>query len=104
MFEEFPWILMALAGAIIVVIAIGLFFRKNQQSSGGRIFDAIHKPTFLIQFTLGILCSLGGAFLMFNGTLLGENTTGIAEVIGIIGIFLIATASTVGMAVKRKTW
>ena len=100
---EFPWILVALVGAIIFVIAIGLFFKKNQKSSGERIFDKIHKTAFLVQFTLGILFSLGGAFLMFNGTLLGEDTTGIAQIIGIIGICLIATASAVGIAVKKKT-
>ena len=102
MFGEVPWILVVLVGAIIFVIGIGLYFKKNRPSSGGRIFDNIHKTTFLVQFTLGILCSLAGAFLMFNGKLLGENTTGIAEIIGIIGVCLIGTASTVGMAVKKK--
>jgi len=36
---------------------------------------------------------LAGAFLMFNGDVLGENTTGIATVIGIVGIGLIATSN-----------
>ncbi len=42
-------------------------------------------------FVLGILICLTGAGLMFNGAVLGETTTGIATVLGITGIGLIAT-------------
>ncbi len=41
-------------------------------------------------FVLGILLALTGAFLMWYGSILGENTTGIATIIGIVGIGLIA--------------
>lgn len=41
---------------------------------------------------LGLLVCLIGAFLMFDGSILGENTTGIATVIGIVGIGIIASA------------
>ena len=47
----------------------------------------------LLQFILGIIVALIGAVIMFEGSILGENTTGIAIVIGIIGIGLIATSS-----------
>ena len=47
----------------------------------------------LIQFVLGIIVALIAAFIMFDGSIFGENTTGIAIVIGIIGIGLIATSS-----------
>ncbi len=43
-------------------------------------------------FILGILAALTGAFLMWDGSILGENTTGIATIVGIIGIGLIATS------------
>jgi len=43
-------------------------------------------------FAMGILVCLIGAFLMFEGSILGENTTGWAIVIGIVGIGLIATS------------
>ena len=46
-----------------------------------------------IQFILGIIVALIGAVIMFEGSILGENNTGIAIVIGIIGIGLIATSS-----------
>ena len=51
-------------------------------------------------FILGILVALVGAFLMWHGTILGENTTGIATVVGIVGIGLIATS---GKAKKPQT-
>jgi hypothetical protein len=44
-----------------------------------------------ILFVLGILICLAGAGLMFDGAILGETTTNVATVIGIIGIGLIAT-------------
>jgi hypothetical protein len=43
-------------------------------------------------FVLGILLALTGAFLMWDGRILGEDTTGIAIVIGIFGIGLIAAS------------
>ena len=46
-----------------------------------------------IQFILGIIVALIGAVIMFESSILGENTTNIAIVIGIIGIGLIATSS-----------
>jgi len=42
-------------------------------------------------FTLGLILVLIGAAIMFEGSIFGERTTGIAIVIGIVGICLIAT-------------
>ena len=42
-----------------------------------------------VSFVLGVLLCLMGALLMFEGSILGERTTGIATVIGIVGIGLI---------------
>ena len=39
---------------------------------------------------LGVSLSLIGAFLMFHGSILGERTTGIATLVGITGIGIIA--------------
>ncbi len=52
-------------------------------------------------FALGILVCLIGAFLMFEGSILGENTTGWATVIGIVGIGSIATSGV--RLLKPKT-
>ena len=45
-----------------------------------------------IIFTLGLLIVLFAAFCMLDGDILGENTTGIATVMGIVGLLLIATS------------
>ena len=51
---------------------------------------------------LGVLACLTGAFLMSHGSILGERTTGIAIVIGIIGIGIISTSKAPALAMKRK--
>ncbi len=43
-------------------------------------------------FAVGLAIALIAAFLMFNGSALGENTPGYAIVLGIIGIGLIANS------------
>jgi anthranilate phosphoribosyltransferase len=45
-----------------------------------------------IQFVAGICIALIGAGIMFHGNIFGESNSGIATVIGIIGIVLIATS------------
>jgi len=46
-----------------------------------------------VWFVFGIGLALIGATMMFEGNVFGENTTGYARIIGIIGICLIATSS-----------
>ncbi len=43
-------------------------------------------------FILGLLLALAAAYCMWDGDILGENTTGISAVMGIIGLLLIATS------------
>jgi len=43
--------------------------------------------------TLGVVLCLIGAGLMFDGSLLGERTTGIATITGFVGISLISTSA-----------
>ncbi len=48
----------------------------------------------VIQFVLGIVVALIGAAIMFHGNVFGEEyNTGIAIILGIVGIGLIATSS-----------
>ena len=72
-------ILLALAA---VLLTLTLVFRKKIKEA------AINKPLFI----LGISISFLGAFLRWQGSILGGNTTGIATVIGIIGIGFISTS------------
>jgi len=41
---------------------------------------------------IGVALCLIGAMLMFDGSLLGEHTTGIATLTGIVGISVISTS------------
>ena len=47
---------------------------------------------FYVKFIIGLIFALIGAYLMFDGIILGERTTGVATIMGIIGIALIATS------------
>ena len=44
---------------------------------------------------LGVTVCLTGAFLMWDGSILGENHAGIATIVGITGIGLIGTSGAV---------
>ena len=47
----------------------------------------------VIHFALGIIVALIGAGIMFHGNIFGENNSGIATIIGIIGIGIICSSS-----------
>jgi len=71
---------------LYIIVFLGIIVLAIYLSQRPKI--TMNKPLFI----LGILIALTGAFLMWNGSILGENTTGIATVIGIVGIGLIATS------------
>ena len=47
---------------------------------------------FAIHFLLGIIIALIGAGIMFHGNIFGENNSGIATIIGFIGICIISSS------------
>ncbi len=51
---------------------------------------------------IGVLVCLTGGFLMSNGSILGESTTGIATVVGIIGIGIITSSNKAALAAKNE--
>ena len=50
---------------------------------------------------VGVLACLIGAFLMYHGSILGESTTGIATVVGIIGIGVITSSNKAALAASH---
>ena len=50
------------------------------------------KKRFIIHFVLGIIIALIGAFIIFEGSIFGENSSGIGIVINIIGNGIIASS------------
>ena len=53
---------------------------------------SMNKKFFVIHFVIGIITALTGAFIMFHGSIFEENNSGIATVIGIIGIGIICSS------------
>ena len=96
MSEAQPIILIVIA--LILVVVIFLAFRN-----WGKIKQPIisKKKAFLPLFITGLVLALTAAFFMFDGDVLGENTTGIAMVIGIVGIGLIATSNVTLLDFRR---
>ncbi|MBL7053506.1 MAG: hypothetical protein ISS02_02530 [Candidatus Portnoybacteria bacterium] len=67
----------------VVLLALVVVFRKKIRKI------TINKHLFILGLTLALI----GAGVMFHGNILGENNSGIATIIGIIGIGLIATSN-----------
>ena len=78
-------------GIATILIALAVIAFRNM----GKLKQPFirNKKWFLIPFITGLVLALTAAFFMFDGDVLGENTTGIATVIGIVGIGLIATSN-----------
>ena len=85
-------------GIALVLVALALIALRNR----GKLKQPRNKKTFLPLFITGLVLALAGAFFMFNGDILGENTTGIATVIGIVGIGLIAISNVALLGFKSK--
>jgi hypothetical protein len=51
------------------------------------------KESSLYIFILGIIFALSGAIIMFEGNIFGDRTIGVAIILGILGIGLIAGSS-----------
>lgn len=101
MMSGLPTVLLAMLViliAVAVIAALQVWRRKKEVASQEPIF--MHKKAFSVQLAIGIVLGLLSGFLMWNGNILGEDTTGIARVILIIGITLIATSTITGKVIK----
>ena len=78
-------------GIALILVAVALIALRSRGKLKRPIFR--NKKSFLPLFVIGLVLALTAAFFMFDGDILGENTTGIATVIGIVGIALIATSN-----------
>jgi len=102
MSENLPIVMIAIA-VILVLIALIAFLTWKKQKEGKLELPIIkNKKAFFVQWIIGLILALIGAYFMFDGDILGENTSGIATVIGIIGICLIATSGVTLIGFNRK--
>ena len=102
MSESIPIVIIVIAGILVLLALIVL--RAWTKRKEGKLEQPIarNKKAFFIQFIIGLILALTAAFFMFDGDILGENTTGIATVIGIMGLCLIATSNVTLLGFKRK--
>ncbi len=102
MSESIPIVIIVIAG-ILVLLALVAFLAWTKRKEGKSEQPIVrNKKAFFIQFTIGLILALVAAFFMFDGGILGENTTGIATVMGIVGIGLIAMSNVTLLGFKRK--
>jgi len=91
-------------GVLLVLVALFVWRRQKEGKLEG-ILEGIsnkRKRAFFAQWITGIAIALIAAAFMFDGDILGENTTGISTVLGIIGICLIATSNVQLLPPRRK--
>jgi len=96
-------IVIIVIGVILVVVAllVWIFWRRQKEEKLEGISNK-RKKAFFAQWIIGIVIALTAAIFMFDGDILGENTTGISTVMGIVGICLIATSNVQLLPLKRK--
>ena len=87
-------LLTILGGAAMIIIA-----RKRKQVG----IPIYYNKPFVAQWIIGLILCLTGAVFMWTGDVFGENTTGIAQVMGIVGIVLIATSGVTLRYFFRKS-
>jgi len=84
-------ILISILSLLIILIVVFFVKGKNKEKMKN-LRDNSRNYLNRIQFIAGICIALIGAGIMFHGNIFGERNSGIATVIGIIGIGLIATS------------
>ena len=101
MSENIPIVIIVMAVILVAVALVALLFWRKQKGKKEQPTVGNKKP-FFAQLIIGLILAVIAAFFMFNGDILGENTTGIATVIGIVGICLIATSNVTLLGFKRN--
>jgi purine-cytosine permease-like protein len=86
----------------VVLVALALLVWRRQKAEKPEAITSEQKKAFFAQWIIGIVLALTAAIFMFDGDILGENTSGISTVLGIIGICLIATSNVNLLSLKRK--
>ena len=93
-------IVIIVIGVILVVFALLVWRRRKEVKLEG--ISNKRKKAFFAQWIIGLAIAVIAAIFMFDGDILGENTSGISTVMGIVGICLIATSNVNLLSLKRK--
>jgi len=103
MLSSIPIVIIVI-GIILVAVALLVWRRRTEVGQAG-ILEGIsskRKKAFFTQWIIGLAVAILAAIFMFDGDILGENTTGISTVIGIVGISLIATSGVNLLPLRRR--
>jgi LPXTG-motif cell wall-anchored protein len=95
-------IVLIVIGVLLVLVALFVWRRRKEVKVVLERISSKRKKAFFAQWIIGLVIALTAAIFMFDGDILGENTTGISTVIGIVGISLIATSSVQLLPFKRE--
>jgi LPXTG-motif cell wall-anchored protein len=95
-------IVIIVIGVLLVVVALLVWRRRKEVKLWLEGISNKRKKAFFAQWIIGIVIALTAAIFMFDGDILGENTSGISTVIGIVGICLIATSNVHLLPLRRK--
>ena len=95
-------IVIIVIGVILVVLALLVWRRRKEVKLLLEGISNKRKKAFFAQWIIGLVIAVTAAIFMFDGDILGENTTGISTVMGIVGICLIATSNINLLSLKRK--
>ena len=93
-------IVIIVIGVILVLLALLVWRRRKEDKLEG--ISNKRKKAFYAQWIIGLVIAIIAAIFMFDGDILGENTTGISTIMGIVGICLIATSNVTLLSPKRK--
>ena len=95
-------IVIIVIGVLLVVIALLVWRRQKEVLEYINSLHPNKKKAFFAQWIIGLILALIAAFFMFDCDILGENTSGISTIIGIVGICLIATSNINLLPPRRK--
>lgn len=95
-------IVIIVIGVILVVVALLVWTKRKEVKQTLEGINDRKKKEFFAQWIIGIFIALLATIFMFDGDILGKNTSGISTVIGIVGICLIATSNIHLLPYRRK--
>ena len=95
-------VLISIIVIALVLVAVALLVWRKQKGDKPEEIGVEQKRAFFAQWIVGIILALAAAVFMVDGDILGENTSGISTVLGIIGICLIATSNVHLLSPRHK--
>ncbi len=100
---DLPIVLIVLVATLFVAIAFAVVFWRQQKEGKSETYKAMKRKPFWILLSAGIIISVLGGFFMFDGDILGENTIGIARIMGFVGLGLIVASNITLQNLIRKS-